>query len=109
MVSPTTALSSSVNTFLLYTTLVKRGHFKPDLRLKHRAWRLAVAAVTMGLVLLVSENRLMPYVHGAFFTRIGAMVALVGGGVCVYGVAAVALGAFSRADLALLTRRRPVQ
>jgi putative peptidoglycan lipid II flippase len=34
------------------------------------------------------------------------MAALVGAGVCVYGVATVVLGAFTKADLALLKRRR---
>jgi len=101
-----TALSSTVNVALLYRTLVKRGHFVADWRLRHRAWRLGVAALTMGAVLWISEDRLLPYIHGGWFMRIGAMVVLVGGGSVVYGVAALALGAFSRDDLSLLRRRR---
>ena len=101
-----TALSSTVNVGLLYAELVRRGHFVADWRLRHRAWRLGVAALTMGAVLFVCEGRLMPYIHGGWATRIGAMVVLVGGGSVVYGIAAVALGAFTRDDLSLLRRRR---
>ena len=101
-----TAISSTVNVLLLYTTLVRRGHFVPDARLRHRAWRLAAAALTMGIVLWVCEGRLMPYVHSTWHVRILAMVALVGAGSVVYGLATIALGAFSRDDIALLLRRK---
>ena len=101
-----TAISSSVNVAMLYHTLVKRGHFVADLRLKHRAWRLGVAALTMGAVLWISEGRLMPYVHGAWYVRYGALLVLVGAGSLVYGAATFALGAFTRDDLAFLRRRR---
>ena len=101
-----TALSSTANVALLYHTLRQRGHFVPDARLRWRAWRLGVAALTMGLVLWISEDWLMPYTHGGWFARIAAMTVLVGAGSIVYGIAAFALGAFTRDDLALL-RRRP--
>jgi len=101
-----TALSSTLNVVMLYSTLVKRGHFVMDARLKRRWWRLALAALAMGGLLLAGEDRLMPYTHGAWYVRCGAMAALVGAGVCVYGVATVVLGAFTKADLALLKRRR---
>jgi putative peptidoglycan lipid II flippase len=101
-----TALSSTLNVVMLYTTLVKRGHFVMDARLKRRWWRLTLAALAMGGLLLAGEDRLMPYTHGAWYVRCGAMAALVGAGVCVYGVATVVLGAFTKADLALLKRRR---
>jgi putative peptidoglycan lipid II flippase len=101
-----TALSSTLNVVMLYTTLVKRGHFAMDARLKRRWWRLALASLAMGAVLLAGQGHLMPYTHGAWYVRCAAMGALVGAGVCVYGVATLALGAFTRADLALLKRRR---
>ncbi|MBS0253712.1 MAG: murein biosynthesis integral membrane protein MurJ [Proteobacteria bacterium] len=100
-----TALSSTVNVVLLYATLVRRGHFAPDLRLRRRLWRLAVAALTMGLVLAMCQGRLMPYVHAGFVVRTLTMIVLVGAGALVYGAAAVAMGAITRADLALLRRR----
>jgi putative peptidoglycan lipid II flippase len=99
-----TALSSTVNVALLYATLVRRGHFTPDARLKNRLWRLAVAALTMGVVLWACQGRLMPYVHAGFVVRSAAMIVLVGAGALVYGAAALALGAVTRDDLQLLRR-----
>jgi putative peptidoglycan lipid II flippase len=101
-----TALSSTVNVVMLYRELARRGHFVPDLRLRHRAWRMGVAAITMGGVLMVSQSWLMPYTHGTWFVRFVAMGVLVGAGVFVYGLATLALGAFTREDLALLRRSR---
>ncbi|NBC36601.1 murein biosynthesis integral membrane protein MurJ [Novosphingobium sp. FSY-8] len=101
-----TALSSTVNVALLYGTLRRRGDFAPDARLIRRAWRLAVAALTMGLVMWISQRWLMPYTHGSWVVRGTAMLALVGAGAAVYGAATLALGAFTRDDLGLLRRRK---
>jgi len=101
-----TALASTVNVWMLYRTLVKRGHFVADARLKRRVWRLALAAMAMGGVLWLGQGLVMPYVHGTWLVRLGAMAALVTSGVVVYGLATLALGAFSKADLTLLLRRR---
>ena len=101
-----TAIASTVNVWMLYHTLVKRGHFTPDARLKRRAWRLALAALAMGGVMWAVQGLFMPYVHGTWTIRIAAMAALVSAGVVVYGLATVLLGAFSRDDLQLLLRRR---
>src|SRR4051812_14400330 len=43
-----TALSSSINVFMLYRTLRRRGHFEADSQLRRRVPRLAVAALVMG-------------------------------------------------------------
>jgi len=101
-----TALASTVNTALLYRALRQRGHFAPDARLRRRAWRLAAAALVMGLVLWLLQGLLTPYTHGSWMVRSGAMVVLVGAGGVVYVIATFALGAFTRADLAFLRRRR---
>ncbi len=101
-----TALSSTVNVALLYGTLVRRGLFVADARLRHRAWRLAAAALTMGAVLWVGEGRLMPYTHGSWLVRIAALGVLVGAGALVYGAATFALGAFTADDLQFLRRKR---
>jgi putative peptidoglycan lipid II flippase len=100
-----TALASSVNTFLLYRTLRKRGHFVPDARLRRRAWRLAVAALAMGVVLWLLEDLLSPYTHGNWAVRTAAMLVLVATGGVVYAIATFALGAFTRDDLTFLRRR----
>lgn len=101
-----TAIASTVNVWMLYRTLVKRGHFAADARLKRRVWRLALAALAMGGVLWLGQGLVMPYVHGTWTIRIAAMAALVTAGAVVYGLATVILGAFSRDDLKLLLRRR---
>jgi putative peptidoglycan lipid II flippase len=102
-----TAIASTVNVAMLYRTLRLRGHFTPDARLRHRAPRLALAALAMGAVLWAGQGLLMPYVHGGWALRIGALAVLVSAGVVVYGIATLVMGAFTRADIALLTRRRP--
>jgi putative peptidoglycan lipid II flippase len=101
-----TALASTVNTFLLYRTLRKRGHFVPDQRLLHRTWRLAVAALAMGLVLWLLQGLLTPYIHGSWEVRTMAMLVLVGAGAVVYAIATFILGAFTRDDLTFLRRKR---
>jgi putative peptidoglycan lipid II flippase len=102
-----TAIASTVNVAMLYITLTRRGHFTPDARLRHRAPRLALAALAMGAVLWLGEGRLMPYTHGSWLVRFLALATLVGSGALVYGLATIVLGAFTRDDIALLKRRRP--
>ena len=101
-----TAIASTVNVAMLYRTLVRRGHFVADARLRRRAPRLALAALAMGAVLWATQGLLTPYLHGTWFVRFGALAALVSAGMVVYGLATVLLGAFSKADLQLLLRRR---
>jgi putative peptidoglycan lipid II flippase len=101
-----TALASTVNTFLLYRMLRKRGHFVPDHRLRRRAWRLGAAALAMGVVLWLLQGQLTPYTHGNWAIRTGAMIVLVAAGGLVYAIATFALGAFTRDDLSFLRRRR---
>ena len=101
-----TALASTFNVVMLYRTLRVRGHFKPDARLKRRAWRLALAALAMGIILWLLEGLLTPYTHGSWAIRTGAMVVLVGAGGLVYAILTFVLGAFSRDDLSFLRRKR---
>jgi putative peptidoglycan lipid II flippase len=101
-----TALASTLNVAMLYGTLVKRGHFRMDARLKRRAPRLALAAVAMGLALWFGQGLILPYVSGTWLVRGLALTALVSAGGLVYAAATFVSGAFTRADLALLRRRR---
>ncbi|MFC0206158.1 murein biosynthesis integral membrane protein MurJ [Novosphingobium soli] len=101
-----TALASTLNVALLYRTLVRRGHFTVDARLKRRAPRLAIAAVAMGVALWFGQGLMAPYVHATWLLRGLALAVLVAAGCAVYGAATLASGAFTRADLALLRRRR---
>lgn len=101
-----TAIASTVNVALLYWTLVKRGHFQVDARLKRRAPRLTLAAIAMGVVLWFGEDMLTPYLHGTWLVRGLALAVLVSAGGVVYALATLVTGAFTREDLALLRRRR---
>jgi putative peptidoglycan lipid II flippase len=101
-----TAIASTVNVWLLYHRLARRGHFIADRRLRRRAPRLVLAALAMGAVLWRGQILIMPYVHGSWLMRFAALGALVGGGMVVYGLATVIMGAFSRDDIAMLMRRK---
>ena len=100
-----TALASSVNVLLLYATLRRRGHLLLDAQLKRRIPRAALAAVMMGVVMWFGNALFQPFVTGHWVERWGAMLALVGAGVIVYGVAVFATGAFRVSDIRLLFRR----
>ena len=100
-----TALASSVNVWLLYRTLARRGHFVPDRRLAARAPRLLLAAVLMGAALWFFSDRLQPFVAAPGLVRWAALAVLVTAGALVYAVATFATGAFSPRDLRQLLRR----
>ncbi|WP_174298645.1 murein biosynthesis integral membrane protein MurJ [Sphingomonas bacterium] len=101
-----TALASTVNAALLYRTLVRRGHFTADARLRRRTVRLAAAAVLMGAVLWFLSDRFAAHMHAiGALERWGALVLLVGLGAAVYAGAAFAFGAFRLRDLRALVRR----
>ena len=100
-----TALASTVNVWLLYHTLRKRGHFEADSRLRRRVPRLAVAAIAMGAALLWIAPLIQPYLTGSLVHRAAGLVALVGAGGLVYAIACFLTGAFVIDDLKLLMRR----
>ena len=102
-----TALASTVNVWMLYHTLKKRGHFEADRRLRRRVPRLALAALVMGLALYFFAPLVDPYMSGSIFHRFGALVVLVGAGGAVYGIACFLTGAFVIGDVKLLMRRTP--
>jgi putative peptidoglycan lipid II flippase len=100
-----TALASTLNVALLYRTLVRRGQFVPDARLKRRVWRLALAAILMGAAMWGLNDLFQPYVAGSAVQRWGAMLVLVATGGVVYAAATFATGAFKPADVRALLRR----
>jgi putative peptidoglycan lipid II flippase len=101
-----TALSSTVNVWMLYAELKKRGHFVADAQLKRRLPRLALAAVLMGLAIFGFDRLLDPWLDGFLWQRYIALVVLVGAGVAIYGVACFVTRAFRLSDLKALVRRR---
>ena len=101
-----TALASTVNVWLLYRTLVGRGHFAADARLSRRLPRLALAALLLAAARFGLDRLLDPYLTGGLAERAAALAALVVGGCAIYGAACFLTGAFRPADLQALLRRR---
>jgi putative peptidoglycan lipid II flippase len=104
-----TALSSTVNVWLLYWSLAKRRHFVADAQLRRRVPRLLVAALIMGAAVFGFDRLLDPYLTGTLLSRVFGLMVLVGGGAIIYGVACFLTGAFALADLKLLINRRTGQ
>jgi putative peptidoglycan lipid II flippase len=100
-----TALASTVNVWMLYHTLKKRGHFEADGRLRRKVPRLALAAIAMGVVLFFVAPMIQPYLSGSIVRRVGGLIGLVGAGVAVYGLACFLTGGFVVEDLKLMMRR----
>jgi putative peptidoglycan lipid II flippase len=100
-----TAIASTVNVWMLYRTLRKRGHFEADARLRRRVPRLVIASLLMGAALFWVAPAIDPYLTGSILHRGAGLIALVTAGVVVYAVACFLTGAFVLDDLKLLTRR----
>jgi putative peptidoglycan lipid II flippase len=100
-----TAIASSVNVWMLYRTLRKRGHFVADARLRRRVPRLVVASLLMGAALFWVAPAVDPYLTGSIIHRGAGLIALVTAGVVVYAVACFLTGAFALDDVKLLMRR----
>ena len=101
-----TALASSLNVWMLYHTLRKRGHFETDSKLRRRVPRLAAASVIMGVALFWLAPAVDPYLTGSILRRGAGLVVLVSGGVAVYAIACFLTGAFVLDDIRLLIKRR---
>jgi putative peptidoglycan lipid II flippase len=101
-----TALASTINVWMLYHTLRKRGHFTVDAQLRRRVPRLAAAALIMGAVLFWLAPVADPYLTGSIAERAAALVTLVGAGAAVYAAACFLTRAFVLDDVKLLMKRR---
>ena len=100
-----TALASTVNVWMLYHTLKKRGHFEADARLRRRVPRLALASLIMGVALFLVAPLIDPYLTGSLLRRAGGLLALVSAGAVVYALACLLTGGFVIDDLKLMMRR----
>ncbi len=102
-----TTLGGWLNAGLLYTTLVRQGHFVPDRRLKQKLPRIGLSSAIMGVALWFMADAL-----GARFgastpllERIAALTALVGGGLVVFAIAVMLTGALDMRQLRGFLRR----
>ena len=102
-----TTLGGWLNAGLLWSTLVKRGHFAIDKRMVRAFGTILASSVVMGVSLLVLAHVLGPYfASGAgFVTHVMALSALIGGGLAVYAAAVLATGTMTLRQLRNLTRR----
>jgi putative peptidoglycan lipid II flippase len=101
------SISGWVNALLLATVLLRRGHWRPDARLKSRTWRMAAATVGMtaalaGLLVLLRPALAHPDLKGVI-----ALLALCALGGLVYGALGAALGVVRLSEMRFLMRRQP--
>ena len=104
-----TAASGWVNAGLLAITLYRRGHFTPDVSLRRRLPLILLAAVLMGVGLLLAMWLMGPMLgHASFLVRASAVGILVLAGVVLFAVFCQLTGAadFRRAIGLALNRRK---
>ena len=103
-----TAAAGWVNAMALFARLARRGHWRADADLRRRLPRLALAALTMALVVAVAQDAVAPMLETgrAGALRAGVLAGLVVLGLAVHGGLLVALGVVDRARWSALTARR---
>ena len=104
-IAAATAVSSWLNAGALGLVLWRRGHFEPDARLKARLARTIAAGAAMGAGLYWASGALAGLAAGAELDRILGLAVLVGGGLAVFGLAAMVTGAARPADLRSFLKR----
>jgi putative peptidoglycan lipid II flippase len=104
-----TTLGGWLNAVLLHATLVRKGQFTSDARLRRALPRILLASLAMSVVLGIVAALLAPSFGRAAATleRTIALLTLVGAGVVVYALAVLGLGALQIRQLLSLLRPRP--
>lgn len=89
-----TALGGWLNAGLLWATLVRRGHFAIDRRMRRALATILLSSAVMGAALVAMAHFLGPYFgrDRSFAVHVAALAVLVGGGLLVYAVAVLATG-----------------
>jgi putative peptidoglycan lipid II flippase len=102
-----TTLGGWLNAGLLFATLVKRGQFVADARIKRAVPRILLASLVMGAALFAIAPYLAPWLAAptTALLRFSALGALVGGGLVVYALSALVLGAVDIGQFRRLLRR----
>ncbi|MCI4646492.1 MAG: murein biosynthesis integral membrane protein MurJ [Hyphomonadaceae bacterium] len=104
-----TSVAAWVNAGLLFLTLQARGWYRPGARLLSRMTSCLIASAAMGAALwwlMGREAEMRSLVPGG---RILEVLALIGAGAVIYGIAALLFGALRPSDLKALARRRTVE
>lgn len=102
-----TATTAWINAGLLGFTLLRRGHWVIDARLKDRLWRIAAAAALMGAALVALELLFASWVFAGGGRSLVAVTGLCGIGLGLYAAACLALRATTIRELAEQLRRKP--
>ena len=87
------AISSWLNVCLLAIGLARRGHLRPDARLRKRVPRMIGASLVMAIALWAVARWLAPWLAAGLGLKIVALGGIIVLGVIVFGVAAQASGA----------------
>lgn len=106
-----TSLGGWLNAGLLYMTLVRRGHFTADDRLRRALPLMLLSSLAMGVLLWVVAEALGASFGGgtALYWRVGALAVLVGSGLATYALAIIATRAVDFSELRTFLRRpRPL-
>jgi putative peptidoglycan lipid II flippase len=101
-----TTLAAWLNAGMLGWLLRRRGHFRPDPRLRRRALRIALAVLVMAAAVWAAARALEPWLTAGTGVGAAALAAVIAAGMLVYAVAGTLLGAARPAELKALLRRR---
>lgn len=102
-----TSLGGWLNAGLLYVTLVKRGHFAADARLRRALPLMLLSSLAMGGVLWFLADALdASFGDGTLHWRVAILAGLVGSGLAVYVVAVLLTGAVNLQELRRFLQRR---
>jgi len=91
----------------LSVLLARHGHFRLDARARTNLPRIAIAALAMGVALVLLRMALAGALAGPVTLRLGALVGLIAAGAAVFGVLVVGLGVTGWSDLRRQFRRQP--
>ena len=100
-----TAIAAWVNVSLLIVGLRRSDFLELDPRNRRRLPRIVAASLIMGAVLWFLQRGLEGWFDAGLWTAIVALMILVGSGLAVYGICAMALGAARLTDLKAVVRR----
>jgi putative peptidoglycan lipid II flippase len=100
-----TSLAAIANVLGLGTVLLRRGHLRPDAVLYRRVLAMSGSSVIMaGVLWLLRDHLFAVPMHG--LVRFGALAALIGAGMLVYGIAAQVTGAYDLREVGRMIARR---
>ncbi|MBN33553.1 MAG: murein biosynthesis integral membrane protein MurJ [Rhodospirillaceae bacterium] len=102
-----TAGAAWINGGILCFILIRRGHFAPDDRLKHRLPRILFASAAMAAVLWLGVWAREQWLPEGFVADALGLAALVALGLAIYALAGQVLGAFRLGDIRTMMRRQP--